>query len=184
MKTKLEEYGVESGRANVLRPNDSIKLKNSTITAFSSSHCKNDFLTILQVLLRSIFQFKLHKCAKILKIHKSFPMKDQILSFKIQADDKNILLFGSAGFNENALPKTDVDTLIWAYQGRSDIAKYSLKIIEKIHPKNVILTHFDNSFPPLTYSVKTKKFVSLMKRKHPEINVLIPDFKQEIELKK
>lgn len=67
------------------------------------------------------------------------------------------MLFGSAGIDENVeLPK-DIDVLIWPFQGRTGMTKYSLPIIEKINPKTVILNHFDDAFPPITGTVKTER---------------------------
>lgn len=77
------------------------------------------------------------------------------------------------------IPKK-VDILIWPFQGRTNMTKYSLPIIEKIKPKTIILDHFDNAFPPITGKVNTEKFVKVMTQKYPEIKIIVPEYKEKI----
>lgn len=182
MKKNLEKSNVPAERISVINEYDQITTQNAKITVLPSAHCKNDFFTVFQVVMRALFKFQLLKCLKILKVHKSFPMKNKIFSFQIESEDKTILLHGSAGYDESSTFAKPVDILIWAYQGSSDMARYSLEIIKKIRPKKVILTHFDDTFPPLTHKVNTSKFVSLMKKQLPQVEVIVPKFKEEIIL--
>lgn len=169
-------------KVNKIYVNDTIFTKNSQIKVHSSKHITNDFGIILKTALQTVFKFKIHKAVEILSLHNDFRMGGEIVAFEIDADNKKLLLFGSAGLDEKAnLPK-DVDVLIWPYQGRSNMAKYSLPIIEKISPKLVVLDHFDDAFPPITGKVNISKFVKIMKKKHPEIGVIVPEYKKSIEL--
>ena len=61
------------------------------------------------------------------------------------------------------IPKK-VDVLVWPFQGRTNMTKYSLPIIEKIKPKIVILDHFDDAFPPVTTHITTEKFLKYFEK--------------------
>ena len=61
------------------------------------------------------------------------------------------------------IPKK-VDVLVWPFQGRTNITKYSLPIIEKIKPKTIILDHFDDAFPPVTTHINTEKFLKCFEK--------------------
>ncbi len=180
---RLETQGVDvENRVEILCPHESLKTSHAEIFVHRSKHVKNNFAIILLTALRGLSRFAFGKAVKILKKHKNFLMGGDIVAFELKAQGKTILIFGSAGIDQGAnLPK-DVDVLVWPYQGRTNMAKYSLPIIEKINPKVLILDHFDDAFPPITSSVNTHKFVSLMKKKHPEIKVIVPKYKQKIEL--
>lgn len=102
------------------------------------------------------------------------------MAFEIKAENKDILIFGSAGIDKNAKMPESVDVLIWPFQGRTNMSKYSLPIIERIKPKMIILDHFDDAFPPVTGKVNTDKFVKLLNKKHPEIKVIVPKYKEKI----
>ena len=109
-------------------------------------------------------------------------MKNQIYAYEILADNKKIFLMGSTGKMKNYKYPTDIDILVLPFQGRSNMARYSLSIIEKIKPKTIILDHFDDAYPPITKHIDTSKFIKLMKGKHPEITVIEPKYGKEIEI--
>ena len=109
-------------------------------------------------------------------------MGNEIFAYEIECENKKIMVFGSAGIDETKeLPK-NIDILIWPFQGKMNMTKYSIPIIEKIKPKIIILDHFDNAYPPITSNVNTKKFVKILGKKHPEMKVVVPKFHQPIEI--
>lgn len=180
---RMETQGVDvKNKVEILCPHDKLQTKNCQVCLHRSKHIANDLGIIMKTALRTIFKFKIHKAAQILKIHNNFHMDGDIVAFQIEAEGKTILIFGSAGFDEHAnLPKNP-DVLIWPYQGRTNMAKYSLSIIEKILPKKIVLDHFDDAFPPITGPINTAHFVKFMKEKLPEIEVIVPEYKSEIIL--
>lgn len=109
-------------------------------------------------------------------------MKGDIVAYEINASGKKIFLMGSAGNVKNYNYPKDIDVFILPFQGISNINKYSLKIVEKILPKTVILDHFDNAYPPITQEIKTEKFIKQISEKHPEIKVIKPEFGEEIKI--
>jgi len=183
MYLRLETQSVDvDNKTEILCPHETLKTKNTTVSLHRSKHVTNNLGIILKTAFRIIFKFQFKKAIKILKTHNNFRMDGDIVAFEINAQNKKILLFGSAGFDEKAILPKDVDILIWPYQGRTHMAKYSLPIIEKINPKMVILDHFDDAFPPITGKVDTKKFMKIMSKKHPAIKVILPEYKKSIIL--
>lgn len=169
-------------KVKVLKPNDILKTKNGTITVFSSKHVQSNLFHAMLVALKSIFIFKARRACKLLRIHKNYPMGNEIFAYEIKLENKKIIVFGSAGIDATKeLPK-DVDILIWPFQGKMNMTKYSIPIIEKIKPKIIILDHFDNAYPPITSNVNTKKLVKILGKKHPEIKVIVPQYHKTIKL--
>ncbi len=180
---RLETQGVDvDNKVEILCPHDQVVTKNAVVNVHRTFHVKNDVGIVLLTAGRILGKFQIHKAINILATHHHFHMDGDIVAFEVNFDGKKILIFGSAGFDERAKIPQNVDILVWPYQGRTGMAKYSLPIIEKIKPKKIVLDHFDNAFPPITSAVDTNKFVELMKEKHPEIEIVVPKFAQKIEI--
>ena len=180
---RLKRQGVDvEKRAVVLREYETRHFKNASIKVYPARHIKNDLGIVLLTSLKVLFTFQLHRAVKLLNMHNKYLMGGSIMAFEVKAQGKNILIFGSAGIDKSARLPENVDVLIWPFQGRANMTKYSLPIIERIKPKLVILDHFDNAFPPVTGNVNTEKFIQTMKKKHPEIKVIVPKYKQKIEI--
>lgn len=179
---RLEAQDVDvAKRMEIVCPHDTLNLKNCQIKVHRTRHVKNNAGIILKTAFRILFKAKIKSAIKILSIHKNFKMGGDIVAYEINCQQKTILLFGSAGFDESTKLPKKVDVLIWPFQGRTGMTKYSLPIIEKINPKKIVLDHFDDAFPPITGKVDTRKFVKFLKTKHPEIEVIVPKFKQQLE---
>ena len=84
---------------------------------------------------------------------------------------------GSMNLDKNTLYPKYVDYLFLAYQGRSDLHIKILDILKVIKPKKIILTHFDNSFPPISKDVNLSKLNDLK-----EYDILIPEYEKEYKL--
>lgn len=180
---RLETQGVDvENKVEILCPHEKIITKECEINLERTKHVSNDLGIILKTAMRTIFKFKIHKAVKILNVHNDFRMGGDIVAFVVKSEGKTIVIFGSAGFDERAKLPENVDVLVWPFQGRSNMTKYSLPIIEKIKPKKIVLDHFDDAFPPITGHIDTSKFVKVMKEKHPEIEVIVPEYKQTLTL--
>ena len=180
---RLETQGVNvDEKVEILCPHDQMQTKNAVVKLHRTFHVKNNLAIVLKTAMRILFKFQFFKAIKILKTHNKFRMGGDIVAFEVQAEGKTVLIFGSAGMDERAHLPQNVDVLVWPFQGRTNMNKYSLPIIEKIRPKTVILDHFDDAFPPITSHIKTDKFVSLMHKKHPEIKVVVPKYNKKIEI--
>lgn len=96
------------------------------------------------------------------------------MAFDIRAEGKEILLLGSLALSEEEDYPKRADLLILPYQGNSDLEKEALKIIKRLEPKRILLSHFDNAFPPLSRSVDTRELKQMMDEDYPDIPVAKP----------
>ena len=181
LRLKKQKVNVAK-RAVVLHYNETRNLKKCSLKVYQSQHVRNDIGIILLTALKILFTFQIHKAWKLLRMHHKYLMGGSVMAFEVKANGKTILIFGSAGVDKNVKLPSGVDVLVWPFQGRSNMTKYSLPIIEKINPKVVILDHFDNVFPPVTGNVNTSKFVKVMAKKHPDIKVIVPKYKDTFKL--
>lgn len=181
MRETLKNRGVNTEKkVKIISDYDAIKTRETSIIVYPAKHCENDVLTRARVLPRAISTFQMRRGWTIEEVHKKFPLGKDVFAYKIKTEEKNLLIFGSSGVNENMSLLEEIDILIWPYQGREDMAEYSLEMIQKINPRTVILSHFDDAFPPITTEMDTKKFVDLMKKKRPDIKVIIPKYGKSI----
>lgn len=181
MRETLKNRGVNTEKkVKIVSDYDAIKTRETNIIVYPARHCENDVLTRAKVLPRAISTFQLKRGLTIEEVHKKFPLGEDIFAYKIKTEEKTLLVFGSPGVSENMSLLEEIDILIWPYQGREDMAEYSLEMIQKINPRTVILSHFDDAFPPITVEMDTKKFVDLMKKMRPDIKVVIPKYGKSI----
>jgi L-ascorbate metabolism protein UlaG (beta-lactamase superfamily) len=92
--------------------------------------------------------------------------------YDICSEQKRVLLLGSLNLDEHTEYPESVDLLVLPFQGRSDIGRYAISFINRLHPKKVLLDHFDDTFPPVSSAVDTGLFVKLMAEKHPNVPVI------------
>jgi hypothetical protein len=85
------------------------------------------------------------------------------------------LHLGSLNLAEKEIYPQGVDILALPYQGRSDLETYALSIVAKIQQKTIYLHHFDDSFPPLTGTIKTGTFRQKLAGYFPEIKLIVPE---------
>ena len=111
-----------------------------------------------------------------------FPEGGEILAYEISAEGKHILLLGSMGLKEDVAYPQNVDLLILPYQGTSRLTETALQIIERIRPRKIMLTHFDDAFPPMTKTVDTRPLRREMQQHYPERAVIKPTVDKPVRL--
>ena len=180
---RLETQGVDvENQVIIIHNKEILEMENFSIKTHQSKHIDNNLGIVFLTALKVLFTFQIHKAYNLLKLHNKYRMGGDIVAFEINAQNKTILIFGSAGISNKAKLPKNVDVLIWPFQGRTNMTKYSLPIIEKIEPKTVILDHFDNAFPPITRHINTDKFVKTMAKNFPDIKVIVPKYQEKIEI--
>ena len=74
------------------------------------------------------------------------------------------------------------DILLMPYQGSSDLVTHARPVLETLRPRRVVLTHFDDAFPPLSSSVDTAGIMEMMAVEYPDIPVVKPVAGQSISV--
>ena len=86
--------------------------------------------------------------------------------YEVSAEGKRVQIMGSLGLDPNTDYPTGADVLILPFQGRSDLEAYAAPIVRSLAPKQVLLDHYDDSFPPMTTQVETARFEALLTREY------------------
>ena len=102
----------------------------------------------------------------------------ETVAYYITIGKTKILLMGSMALDSNTNYPTDVDYFILPFQGRRDLNKKVVPIINKIHPTNVILSHYDNSLPPISTDVDISKLNTFIS----PVNLIIPKYDRKIPI--
>lgn len=177
---RLLNDGIKKDNLIKLNYNDNYRIDDIDITVLQGKHIKFDF----KLILMTIFNKNLIKYFKnlfpLIKAHLRCKENNETVNYFIKIDKLELLFMGSMAINSETKYPKDIDYLILAYQGRSDLDKKIDEIISTINPKNIILAHFDNSFPPISSDVNINK---LKDKLNGKINLIIPNYEEKIILK-
>lgn len=168
--------GIPDGRLIPLAANERVTVGDVTVRTFQSRHCKFDAPTVLSVALDPATYFCHFKDGvRLLKATKRFRIEENdIFALEFSAEGKKIMVLGSAGFDANTEYPDGADLLVFPFQGRARMHRYMIPFLKEFSPKAVMIDHFDDAFPPLTHTVKTKKFVETVKKYLPEARAIVP----------
>lgn len=179
----LEKRKADLDKIVVINPHDNFNFDDIKIKVIKSTHNKTDMLLVLKHLadffrnmkyLRNFFNITVKK--------RDYIEGNETSAFIVEAENKKMLILGSMGLPEEEKNELDnIDILVLPYQGKFNNAAAAKEIIEKILPKTVVLSHFDDSFPPMTEHVDTQPFIESMKNEYPEITVIKPEYERAIE---
>lgn len=87
-------------KALAVLPNDKFSTRKCEIVVHKSQHINFDLFLVLRTALRVLFTFKIKQAVKLLKLHKKFPMNNQIVAYEINADNKKNISYGVGGLCE------------------------------------------------------------------------------------
>ena len=111
-----------------------------------------------------------------------FKEAGQIVAFDIRAEKREILILGSLALDPEETYPENVDVLVLPYQGNNDLPSRAREVLSRIRPKSVILSHFDNAFPPMSRTVDLHPLKKLLENEFPQIKVVKPSAFKAIEL--
>jgi L-ascorbate metabolism protein UlaG (beta-lactamase superfamily) len=166
--------GVDAGRVQIIKPGDVLSIGAFEARVIKGRHIVFDAGLVLRTLLNPRVLLYRRNLARLMKENKVYPEAGETVVFEISASGKRALLFGSLNMDgETAYPK-GADLLILPFQGHSGMCRYAMPFIERLAPQKVLLTHFDDSFPPITSRVNPAPFVARMRKEYPHIPVILP----------
>ena len=79
--------------------------------------------------------------------------KGETVFYEIETEGKRISLMGSLNLREDTDYPKESDILILPYNGWEDNFPPAVEIIDYLNPKEILLDHFDDTFPPITEPV-------------------------------
>ena len=178
----VSRNGIEHAMKNGLNTDCMVAVSTSelykvgafTVTTYQSRHCVYDAATILRIVFSPRSWFHLKDLNELLKGKKNFPIENDIYALEISDGEKTVMIFGSAGMDENIAYPQAADLLVFPYQGRADIHRSMDSFLSAMQPKKIMIDHFDDAFPPFTHRVNLKKFIPTVKKRLPNAEALIP----------
>ena len=170
----LISRGVDETRIRQITPGDHLSFGPFEVRVLKGKHIAFNMGLVIKTLFSPRVLANLDNLRYLQKENRIFVEAGETVVYDISAADKRILLLGSLNLDDGTEYPEGADLLILPFQGRSDISRYAMPFIDRLQPKKVLLDHFDDAFPPISSSVKTGLFISLMRRKYPGIPVICP----------
>ena len=148
----------EKKALHLIKAGDVFSVGDFRITAYKGKHIKLGAWDIVKALFsKRVFRSRkgiLKKLAKII----SCPERNESLCYLVEVCGKRILILGSLALADGIPYPTDVDIAFFPYQGFGDLCSIACRIYNRIKPKAVLLTHFDDTFPPFSSDIDTSDF--------------------------
>ena len=170
----LERYTENTGNIAVIKPGMELTFSDITVRVLRGKHIEFDRRYIPATLSPHRVLRYLPNMPFLFWANRTFQEGGQIVAFEICAEEKQILLLGSL----NLLPEENYphrpDLLILPYQGNNDLVAHADHILDRIRPKNILLSHFDNAFPPESRDVDLRPLKKLLTQKYPHIHCVKP----------
>jgi len=173
-RESLISMGIEKDLIQEITPGNILMPGTFQINVLKSKHIVFDKFLVIKTLLNPRILINFKKAKYILKQNKICKEAGETVAYEIKIKEKKILLMGSLNLDDTVDYPAKTNLLILPLQGRSDICKYSMRFIDRLKPEKVLVTHYDNSFPPVSANINIKYFKSLMRKNFPYIPVIIP----------
>lgn len=178
----LERYTDQNDRMVCVRPGNEIRLGGVRVDVLKGKHI--DFQ--LSHLTDSLTPLRLMRYARnipsLFWANHAFKEAGEIVAYRIRAEEKQILLLGSLALDPDEVYPQGVDVLILPWQGNNDLTACARDVLSRIRPKSILLSHFDNAFPPLSRHMDLKPLRKLLDEEFPEIKAVLPAAFRPVEL--
>lgn len=171
----LLKQGISPDYIRIIDHGQVLSIPPFVIKIYKSEHIRFDIPLVARTLFnkRIVEYFKHFK--NIIKLNKAMPA-GTVFAYEIVYQEKSILHFGSLNYSSDIEYPYKPALLTVPFQGRSDIDKYAIQFIKKFMPQKIFLHHFDDTFPPISSSIDTGKFVEKLIKTFPDIAIIIPEY--------
>jgi L-ascorbate metabolism protein UlaG (beta-lactamase superfamily) len=166
--------GVAKERIRLIAPGDVFSVPTFEIRVLKGKHIVNDKRLIAETLFNPRVLLYWRNLSLLAKENRICAEAGETVCYDISVSGKRVLVLGSLNLADDADYPKEADLLILPFQGRSDMGVYAMPFISRLRPKRVMLTHFDDTFPPVSRRVKTEPFAALMRREYPAVPVIVP----------
>lgn len=155
---------------------DTLSIGRFTVRVYPARHCVFDAATILRVLFSPRTWLHIADSIQLLRGAVRYRIdRSDVLAFEISDGQKSAMIFGSAGLDGAASYPQGIDLLLFPYQGRARIDRELVPFLRAIRPKAVTIDHYDDSFPPITCRMDTRRFIPTVQRHLPEARAFVPE---------
>lgn len=159
--------GVRKDNLHMIKVGDDFSVGDFKITAYKGKHIKLSALDCVKAIFsKRVMNNRKGIMEKLLKFTSCLE-KNESLCYLVEAFDKHILILGSLSLAADVAYPENIDIVFFPYQGSDKLCKIAAGIYEKLKPKSVLLTHFDDTFPPFSAEIDTSEFENYMKNRAP-----------------
>ena len=176
----LAGRGVPEERIKVIRPDDEIVTGDFSVRVRRFRHIVFDPVYILSVVPKCTVMFP--KFFWQIYMNRKMPEGGEIVAYEISAHGKKIFLTGSFREYPDEVYPDDIDLFVLANGGSVFVPENTRHFIDRYRPEKILVTHFDNAFPPVTRTVSVERLRRTVNRNHPEIEFIIPEICKSIEI--
>ena len=166
----------------VIRPGMTIHLGKVSVRVYQGRHVRFD----RKLIFRSLRPLRILKYIRnlpfLIYAVTHFPENHETVVYELMAEGKTVLLLGSMELDEKEEYTKGADLLILPFQGRSEPEKKADELLERLQPSRVLLSHYDDAFPPISKSVDTRGLKHLLNTKYPAIRAVKPKAGKTIEI--
>ena len=110
----------------------------------------------------------------LFQANRFFKEAGESLVFDVKAGGKRILVLGSLALDPEEQYPEGADIVILPYQGNNDLPARAREVLARLKPKIVVLSHFDNAFPPMSRNVDLTPLRRLAEKEFPRIRIVKP----------
>jgi len=169
----LCKKGVGKEKMHLIKEGDAFSVGDFRVKAYKGKHIRLNAWDCLKALCsRRVFQNRKGIIRKLLKITSCLEKKET-LCYLVEAYGKRIFILGSLALAKDIAYPEGVDIAFFPYQGSKRLCEMAKQICIRLRPKAVLLTHFDDTFPPFSSEIDTseieerlKKHISVYKLRH------------------
>ena len=156
--------GIRKENLHLIHPGSVFSVGEFKVTAFKGKHIRLNALYIL----KAIFSKRVilnHKgiIGKLFRISE-YPEKKETLCYMVEAYGKRIFILGSLALDADTEYPHNADLAVFPYQGSEKLFEIGKKIYDRLTPESVLLTHFDDTFPPFSSEIDTSEFELYLKK--------------------
>lgn len=171
---QIEQFAECGDHVAVLQIGEDYRIGDVKLHVWQGQHVRFDGRLIARTLMPHHLLHRVRNLPFLLWGLRTFHEEGETAAFELTAEGKRIMVMGSLGLAPDTKYRPGMDLLVLPYQGSSYLVKETAKILDRLQPKAVLLSHFDNAFPPISQTVDTRPLKAMMDRKYPQIRVVKP----------
>ena len=156
--------GVRRENLRLIRPGSVFKVGDIRVAVYKGKHIRLTAWDCIKAVFSSLAaQNRRGVIGKILKII-SCPEKGEALCFLVEAYGRRIISIGSLALADDVAYPQGADLALFPYQGSKELCRIASGIYNRLRPKAVLLTHFDDTFPPFSSEIDTSDIEACLKK--------------------
>ncbi len=179
----LEPYDRENPCVVLVKPGMCFRIGGIEVRVLQGRHIHFD----AKLIIRTLFSGRMVRYAGNLPLiiwgALHFREHRETLVYELCAEGRRIQILGSLGLADNEHYEPGADLLVMPYQGGSHLEEEADRILQVLQPARVLLTHFDDAFPPVSGKVDLRPLKKLLREKYPQIRVVRPTAGRTVYLK-